>query len=97
MADNAVLSVRTFAPSVVEGKAAMFLIERQGDMNGACAVEWVCDDLNGVLNFDPLDVTRMVAIPTLDMPEPSENRRVTLTLSKSLGASSGYDERHGDD
>jgi hypothetical protein len=58
-------------------------------MNGACAVEWVCDDLNGVLNFDPLDVTRMVAIPTLDMPEPSENRRVTLTLSKSLGASLG--------
>ena len=89
MAEKAVLSVRASAPSVVGGKAATFLIDRKGDMSAACAVGWACDDLNGILSFDPSDVTRMVAIPTSNMPGPSINRQVTLTLSNALGAELG--------
>jgi hypothetical protein len=58
-------------------------------MSAACAVGWACDDLNGILSFDPSDVTRMVAIPTSNMPGPSINRQVTLTLSNALGAELG--------
>jgi hypothetical protein len=78
------LHITATVPEVNEGAAAVFEVERTGDMGSTASVEWQCQDVTGICNFDPWDATRLIALPTFEAE--TGDREVTVTLMKALGA-----------